>query len=51
MWSKSPATFEELVTRGMSRGDGSLQGCADKLSKSPPSWLLLHDSNVHLEEE
>ena len=36
MWSKSPAIFEELVTRGMHRRDGYLQGCADKLSKSPP---------------
>ena len=35
MWSKSPATFEELVTHDMSRRDGYLRGCADRLSKSP----------------
>lgn len=44
MWSKSPATSEEPVTRGMSHGDGYPQGCADELSKPPPSRLLLHTS-------
>lgn len=51
MWSKSPATFEELVTRGMSRGDGYRRGCADKLSKCAPSRLPSPGSDVCLEEE
>lgn len=51
MWSKSPVTFEELVTHGMSRCNGHLQVCADQLSKSSPPQMLLHNNNAHLEEK
>lgn len=45
MWSRSAATFQELVSRGTSHCSGHLQGCVDTLSKSLPSQPLLHNKN------